>query len=66
VGLAIFGVPHVGLFFGFCFVFGLFCVVCWDVDAAFFSTQLHGFSLFCVWAHAETSNKPTTSKIKND
>jgi hypothetical protein len=38
VGVLVFGVPHVGLFFGFCFVFGLFFVACWGVAATIFFT----------------------------
>jgi hypothetical protein len=40
------GVPHVGLLFGFYFGFGLYCIACWDVAAAFFSTWCKGWADF--------------------
>jgi hypothetical protein len=64
VGLVVFGVPHDGLFFGFCFVFGLFCVVCWGVAAAFFCTWCMGLVDFACGGMQKPPKNPQAKKLK--
>ena len=62
VGGVVFGVPQVGLFFGFCFVCGLFFVACWGVAAAFFSTQCMGWADCAYGGMLKPPTNPQTAK----